>query len=83
MSEKHGTSLTRISPPVLCDPQIHEVVQAGFGVAFLEALPLCHFDLQSPGTTPRSENETGSTEHVSKLKINSTISPVQILETLI
>lgn len=77
---ERGTSSTGVSPPVLCDPHIHEVVQADFGAAFLEALPLCHFDLQSPGTTPRSENETGSTEHISKLKINSIISPVQILE---
>lgn len=77
---ENGTSSTGVSPPALCDPHIHEVVPAGFGAAFLEALPLCHFDLQSPGTTPRSENETASTKHISKLKINSMISSVQILE---
>lgn len=65
--------------PVLCDPHIREVVQAGFGAAFLEALPLCHFVLQSPGTTPQSENERGNIKHVSKPIINSIISPIQIL----
>lgn len=47
----------QVMPPVPGDPHIHEVVQADFGAAFLEALPLCRFDLRSPGTTPRSENK--------------------------
>lgn len=78
MEIKSRLQPTEVSP-VLCDPHIREVVQAGFGGAFLEALPLCHFDLQSPGTTPQSENERGNITHVNKLTINSIISPVQIL----
>ena len=60
-------------------PHIHEAVRAGFGVAFLEALPLCRSDLQPPGTAPQSENERGNTKHASKRNTNSTISPAQIL----
>lgn len=47
------------------DPHIPEVVQVGSGAAFLEALPWCHFDFQSPGTAPRSEKER-ETQHISK-----------------
>ena len=47
----------QVMPPVPGDPHIHEAVQADSGAAFLEALPLCRFDLRSPGTAPRSENK--------------------------
>ena len=65
-----------VAPPVLRDHHIHAVVQAGSGAAFLEALPLFRFDLQSPGTTPQSENERGSTKQISQLNKHSIISSV-------
>lgn len=62
---EHGTSSSAVPPRVLRGPRLRKAVQAGSGAAFLGVLPLCHFDLQSPGTAPLSEKEIASTKHVS------------------